>query len=70
MKITLQAFRNSEALGEYIANVDEATTEQEAVDILFLHMRIDLQYRFLGNSGFIIPSGKSNDYMLFNGGRA
>lgn len=70
MKITVQIFENGKALGEGVANVKDAATEQEAVDTMFSAMRIDRQYRFLGSHGFIIPTGKTNDYMLFNGGKA
>ena len=70
MKITVQVFESGNALGEGVANVKEAKSEQEAVDIIFGHMRIDRQFRFLGRHGFVIPSGKDGDYMLFNGGKA
>jgi hypothetical protein len=70
MKITVQVFENGKALGEGIATVERALAEQEAVDALFMHMRIDRQFRFLGSYGFIIPSGKDGDHMLFNGGKA
>jgi hypothetical protein len=70
VKITVQIFENGYALGEGIATVKEASTEQEAVDIMFKHMRVDRQFRFLGHNGFIIPTGKADDYMLFNGGKA
>jgi hypothetical protein len=68
MKIAMQVFDNGEPLGEYVFSA--GTTEQAIVDDLFRHARIDFQYRFLGSYGFIIPTGKDGDYMLFNGGRA
>ena len=61
MRITIQAFRNGEALGEYVANVKDATTEQDAVDIFLKHSRIDLQFRFLGMHG-VITASSPNEY--------
>ena len=70
MAISLQAFRNGEAVGEYRIVEKQGQSEQECVDHAFRHLRIDLQYRFLGHHGFIIPTGKETDPMLYKGGRA
>lgn len=73
MKITVQIFENGKPLGEGTATVADALTEQDAVDTIFQHVRIDRQYRFLGNNGFIIPStavSTGSDYLLYNGGKA
>lgn len=64
MKITVQAFQNGKALGEYIANVKEANTEQEAVNIFLKYSRIDLQFRFLGMHG-IVTASSPNEYRCY-----
>lgn len=63
MRITIQVFENNEPMGEHVANVGEVQTEQEAVDVMSRHLRIDLRYRFLGMHGFLKPSFP-NDYMV------
>lgn len=71
-KVTVQIFENGKALGEGTATVHDASTEQQAVDTIFKHVRIDRQYRFLGSNGFLIPSTAfqtGSDYLLFNGGK-
>lgn len=68
-RITVQIFRNGEALGEGHATL-EAESEQAAVDEIFRHVRIDQRYRFLGHNGFITPTGESDSYLLWNGGKA
>ena len=62
MLITIQAFQNGQAVGEYRANVKEAKTEQEAVDMFLKHARIDLRYVFLGARGKLTPSFP-NEYL-------
>jgi len=63
MKLTVQVFQNSKPIGEYIANVRDAKTEQEAVDTFIRCARIDLRYRFLGSRGMLRPSFP-NEYLV------
>ncbi len=71
ISITVQVFSNGEALAEVVANVKAAVSEQDAVDQLFRHVRIDRQYRFLGRHGFILPTdAQVNSHLLFKGGKA
>jgi hypothetical protein len=55
MTLTVQAFRNGEAIGEWVAT-SQGMDEQQMADYIFSHAKDGIGFRFLGLRGIVEPS--------------
>ena len=54
-RVTVQAFQNGKAIGEWVAT-SEAKTVQEMVDWMVDNAKDGIGFRFLGESGIVEPT--------------
>lgn len=57
-RVTVQAFKDGQPVGEWIAT-SETKTVQQMVDWMFANGKQGIGFRFLGEHGFIDPSSLS-----------
>lgn len=55
-RIAVLVSNGNESIGEYVFHVKNVDSELQAVNKLYRSLRTNLQYKFLGENGFVIPS--------------